>query len=656
MRHYFIFFFVFFFVACSKDEPDIDEPGLLQINSARIGTLSLQPNEITEQAEVDKGLVFTFAEPLNQSTVPENITLFNSANEVIPLNFSFLDNDRMVSALPQNELDHNTQYQVELNTIQSTAENEFPGATYQFQTIEGSFELEEISINGQSLNVTERLVNLSLESQLMMAFTEPLNPDEDFSNLFLLRNKGTREELSFQLSEDQKTLTINTIEPLQGLAKYEFTISNNLKSQDDYRFDGFSKEFYTQLDSTYKFPEISDDALLTKIQEQTFKYFWDFAHPTSGLARERNSSGDVVTIGGSGFGVMAILVGIERNFITREQGVERLTTIVDFLTDADRFHGVWPHWMNGNTGATIPFSTEDNGADLVETAFMIEGLLTVRAYLSSANPDELALKNKITTLWEEVEWSWFTKDGENVLYWHWSPDYEWAMNLPIRGWNESLIVYVLAAASPTYPIEKEVYDEGWARNGGNANGQEYYGVTLPLGYDRGGPLFFAHYSFLGLDPRNLEDHYANYWEQNVAHTKINQLYCANNPLNYVGYGAEAWGLTASDNHEGYNAHSPTNDLGVITPTAAISSIPYTPEESMNAIHHFYYLLGDKLWGDYGFYDAYNNTEGWYANSYLAIDQGPIVSMIENYRSGLLWTHFMSDAEVQAGLTKLGFTY
>jgi hypothetical protein len=363
-----------------------------------------------------------------------------------------------------------------------------------------------------------------------------------------------------------------------------------------------------------------------------------------------------VTIGGSGFGVMAILVGIERGFISRQEGVGRLATIVNFLDKADRFHGVWPHWMNGNTGITIPFSAKDNGADLVETAFMIQGLLTVRSYLDAAVADELVMINKITALWEAVEWSWFQQGGENMLTWHWSPDNEFEINLKIRGWNEALIIYTLAAASPTYPISKAVYDQGWARSGEMVNGNSAYGINMPLGEDLGGPLFFAHYSFLGLDPRNLTDQYASYMEQNISHSQINRLYCIDNPQNYVGYGENAWGLTASDNNGGYSAHSPYNDRGVITPTAAISSIPYTPDASMAAIKHFYYLMGDKLWGEYGFYDAYNVTENWYASSYLAIDQGPIILMIENYRSGLLWNLFMEDEDVQAGLTKLNFTY
>jgi hypothetical protein len=403
-------------------------------------------------------------------------------------------------------------------------------------------------------------------------------------------------------------------------------------------------------------PLISDEALLTEVQKQTFKYFWDFGHPASGMARERNTSGDLVTSGGSGFGIMSLIVGIERGFITRAEGIERMDKILDFLETADRFHGAWSHWINGSNGDVIPFSASDNGGDLVETAFLVEGLITFRQYLNAGVAAEQVLINRINTLWQGVEWDWYRRSAQNVLYWHWSPNLDWVMNHQIKGWNECLITYVLAASSTTHTIPKTVYDAGWASNGTMQNGNVYEGITLPLGPPYGGPLFFTHYSFLGLDPTSLVDTYANYSVQNTNHSLINYEYCVRNPKQFVGYSDECWGLTASDNHIGYNAHSPTNDLGVITPTAALSSFPYTPDESMKALKFFYYKMGDRLWGEYGFYDAFNLTEGWTANSYLAIDQGPIIVMIENHRTGLLWDLFMSAPEVQSGLTKLGFTY
>lgn len=400
---------------------------------------------------------------------------------------------------------------------------------------------------------------------------------------------------------------------------------------------------------------LGDSALLTAVQHRTFNYFWKFGHPVSGLAPERTATPNVVTIGGSGFGVMVILVGIERGFITREEGVDRLLKIVNFLVKADSYHGMWAHWLDGTTGKTIAFSRKDDGADIVESAFMFQGLLCVRQYFSKDTPKENELRDKIGWLWNDAEWDWFTRGGQDVLYWHWSPNNGWSMNHPIKGYNECLITYVLAAASPKFAISPQVYHQGWAMSNTFFNGKTFYGITLPLGFDYGGPLFFAHYSFLGLDPRGLKDRYADYWEQNKNHTLINRQYCIENPKKYKGYSADCWGLTASDNHEFYSAHSPANDLGVITPTAALSSFPYTPEYSMQALKYFYNKVGDKLWGEYGFYDAFSETSNWYDHQYLAIDQGPIVIMIENYRTGLLWKLFMSCPEVKQGLQKLGFT-
>jgi hypothetical protein len=410
-----------------------------------------------------------------------------------------------------------------------------------------------------------------------------------------------------------------------------------------------------------KFPHIPDSVLLDLVQSQTFRYFWEFGHPVSGLARERsndafNTANDVVTIGGSGFGVMAIIVGVDRHFISRQQGVERLNKIVSFLTDsAHRYHGAFPHWLNGATGATIPFSPHDDGADLVETSYMMEGLLCARQYFNSNDFPETKLRKNINNLWNGVEWNWFTKNGGNFLMWHWSPDYGWEGNFEIQGWNEALITYIMAASSETYTIPATVYKHGWAQGGAIENGKKYYGVTLPLGEPKGGPLFFTHYTFMGIDPHGLKDDYADYWQQDTSHAKINYLYCVANPKGYTGYGDSCWGLTASDIQDGYTASSPTNDVGVIAPTAAVSSLPYTPTESMNAIRFFYYKLGDKVWGKYGFIDAFDLSTNWYDNGDLAIDEGPEINMIENYRSGLLWHLFMNCPEVQKGLKKLGFT-
>jgi hypothetical protein len=413
---------------------------------------------------------------------------------------------------------------------------------------------------------------------------------------------------------------------------------------------------------------ISDSALLDIVERQTFQYFFEGAEPISGMARERiHADNDypendqmIVTSGGSGFGVMAILAAIHRNFIRRDQGREQLEKIVHFLETADRFHGAWSHWLNGETGKVKPFGKKDNGGDLVETSYMIQGLLCARQFFKDGNNKEKELANGIDKLWREVEYDWY-RNGKNVLYWHWSPDYDWQMNFPVHGYNECLILYVLAASSPTHGIPAEVYHQGWAENGKIKGDESYAGYTLHLRHQgnppHGGPLFWSQYSYLGLDPRGLKDQYADYWEENKNQTLINRQWCIDNPKKFKGYGSDSWGLTASYSVKGYAAHAPDerNDLGVISPTAALSSLPYTPEYSLQAMRHWYNDMKDNTWGSYGFYDAFSETDNWYPKRYLAIDQGPIVGMIENYRSGLLWNLFMSCPEVQSGLKKLGFT-
>lgn len=423
----------------------------------------------------------------------------------------------------------------------------------------------------------------------------------------------------------------------------------------------------TQKTST-AFSSAEEEKIFTLVQQQTFNYFWDGAEPNSGLARERfhvddeypQNDKNVVTSGGGGFGVMAILVGIERGFITREQGRERLEKIVKFLETADRFHGAFPHWWNGETGKVKPFSKKDDGGDLVETSFMMQGLLCARQYFKEGNSEEKQLANRIDALWKAVDFNWY-RNGKNVLYWHWSPNYNWDMNFAVTGYNECLIMYVLAASSPTNGVPADVYHEGWARSGKINDTTTKYGYTLHLSHngakEYGGPLFWAHYSYLGLDPRGLKDRYADYWKENTNHTLINYNWCVENPNHFKRYSAQNWGLTASYSVNGYSGHAPgkNHDKGVISPTAALSSMPYTPKQSMAAMQYWYTNMKDKIWGPYGFYDAFSETANWYPKRYLAIDQGPIVVMMENHRSGLLWNLFMSCPEVQEGLKKLGFT-
>ncbi len=490
-------------------------------------------------------------------------------------------------------------------------------------------------------SVPKNLTASGYHSYIHLSWTA--SADSDLAGYYIYRSNGNGYSIILVASRDATYLNNNTGIPPKT---FSYKIS---------AFDLYGNESALSDSVTASTTSASDSVLLDIVQEATFKYFWDYAHPTSGLARERLGSGDVVTTGGSGFGVMAILVGIERGFITRVQGVGRILTILNFLsTKADRFHGVFPHWMNGNTGKVIPFSTKDNGGDLVETAFMIQGLLTARQYFNLDNSNEQQIRELITSIWEDVEWDWYRKDNGNFLYWHWSPNYNWDMNFPLRGPNETMITYLLGIASPTHPIPASLYHDGWASSSNYLNGKSFYGIPLYVGWDYGGPLFFAHYSFLGFDPRFKKDAYTNYFINNKNHSLIQQAYSISNPKHFPGYDADTWGLTASDDPNGYLAHEISNDNGTISPTAALSSMPYTPKESIDALKSFYYEYGGSLWGTYGFKDAFNLKVGWYADSYLAIDEGPIIDMIENYRSQLLWKNFMANPEIQPMLDAIGF--
>jgi hypothetical protein len=421
---------------------------------------------------------------------------------------------------------------------------------------------------------------------------------------------------------------------------------------------------------------MSDDELLTMLQKACFRYYWEGAHPVAGMTLE-NIPGDdrIVATGASGFGIMALIVGVDRGFISHDQGLDRLVKIVSFLESAPRYHGVWPHFMDGETGQTLPvFDMFDNGGDLVETAFLMEGLLSARQYFNGPSEREGDLFARISHLWETVEWDWYRRSRQSdALYWHWSPEWSWYINHRLTGFNEAMIVYLLAVASPTHAVPAELYYSGWANQGeagtkyrrgwsGSSegeqytNGHSYYGIKLDVGVSSGGPLFFAHYSYQGFDPRGIHDRYTDYFENNRNLARINLAYCLRDPGHYKGYGANFWGLTASDGPDGYMPHEPTLrvDDGTMTFTGALSSFPYTPEASLAMLKHVYRDLGDPVWGVYGPRDAINLSQDWVSPIFMGLNQAPITVMIENYRSGLVWKLFMSNPEIKPMLDQIGF--
>ena len=406
---------------------------------------------------------------------------------------------------------------------------------------------------------------------------------------------------------------------------------------------------------------MTDEQLLTSVQEAVFRYFWDYGHPVSGLAREGYEFGhstDTCASGGTGMGLMAICVGAERGFVSRAQAAGRVLQILTFLDEnVGRYHGAWSHWINGATGETKPFGEFDDGGDIVETSYLIQGMLTVRQYFDDPNdPVETEIRSRATKMWEQVEWDWYLQYPDSqVLYWHWSPNYEWQKNHAVTGYNECMITYLLAIASPTHPIPASCYYNGWAGSDDYANGNLYYDFIQPVGPEMGGPLFFTHYSYLGFDPRGKSDVFCNYFDNSRNISLINRAHCIENPCGFAGYNYLVWGLTASFDPWGYTAHSPTNDNGTIAPTAALSAMPYIPIESIATLKEFYYKYGEDLWGPFGFFDAFNLSQDWFASGYVAIDQGPIVIMIENYRTQLCWNLFMANSDIQPMLNAIGWT-
>jgi hypothetical protein len=637
-------------VSCKKDNTNPSQT--FQLSSVKIGnvTLDLAAGAANTGIPVDQSIVAAFSDALDVNTVPQSFLLLKG-NDTIPVNYSYV-NSNMVSAKPLDVLTGLTSYEIVIsNKLKSTGGTAFNGASILFTTVPPAMKVDSFSVDGKSLLTSSRVTDVDRNFSCYIHFDHPLDESTLTSSSVLLSHIGYPVTVNWVVSNDKQALTLTSPQPLVHFDKHTIALTNEIKGADGATFTTLSKDFYSAIDPTPKFPEISDDELLTLVQQQTFRFFYDYAHPACGMARERNTSGNIVTSGGSGFGIMALIVGMERGFITRQQGTDRLTQILTFLEDAGRYHGVWPHWMDGNTGDIVHFNPDDGG-DPVETSYLMMGLLTMRQYLNASDPDESTLISRINALWQSVEWDWYT-NGQNTLYWNWSEVL--GFQFPFGGYNETLITYLLAAASPTHAIDAAVYHNGWAHNGTIVNGNSYYGFVLPMGESYGGPLFFEQYTYLGFNPTNLTDQYGNYWEQCTNHTLINRAYCIDNPKKWVGYSQQCWGLTASDNQSGYSAHSPTNDLGVITPTAALSSFPYTPVESMEALKFFYYTIGDKIWGDQGFVDAFNVTSGWWDKEYIAIDQGPIIGMIENYRTGLLWNLFMSCPEVTDAMNKLGFS-
>lgn len=389
--------------------------------------------------------------------------------------------------------------------------------------------------------------------------------------------------------------------------------------------------------------------LLAEVQQAGIKYFYDFGHPVSGLTRVGTERvPELCEIGGTGWGLYNLIVAADRGFVPRADVAKRLQTMLRFLSKADRFHGAFPHWMNGETGKTIPFNKEDDGADLVETAFLCQGLIAVREYFTHSDAVETEVRQLADQLWRDVDWTWFAteKDGRAYLRWHWSPTLGFKKDMPIQGFNETHIVYILALASPTHPVSMKYYRQGWEGGGAHlSKARSDFGIPLTLGRGSDMPMFFAHYSYMGFDPHAISWEGRSYFDQIRDMCRVQVAYAQSMSEKYKGYGP-LWGLTACKGVKGYKAFCPgTRDEGTIAPTAALSSLPYVPEASLSCLKELQTHYRDKLWGTYGFADSFNLTQDWVVVGYLGNDVGTIAPMIENYLSGLCWKSFMHAPEI-----------
>jgi hypothetical protein len=411
---YFILFIVLF--SCKKNNTNQNE-GIIQLISVKIGTSNLNINSTIKDVSNDQPILFSFSSAVDTTSLHKIITIKNLTGSAVAYTYSSISSSSTLTLTPASNLQYSTDYNLAISSALRSIKGEtFPGVQYKFTTLTGSMVIDSILINGQAI-MSSTLQNIDPQKiSIKVAFSQPLDPI-NYKSSFLF----TGPSLSLTLSNDKKTVLATNTAKAKGLTKYTFSVSTSLTSEGGFIFGGFSSDFYTAIDSTYQFAQISDNDLMTLVQQQTFKYFWDFGHPSSGMARERNSSGDVVTTGGSGFGIMAMIVAMERGFITRADGMARLDKILSFLETSDRFHGVWPHWLNGVTGKTVPFSAKDNGGDIVETSYMLQGLLCMRQYLNPAVTAEKSEIDRINNLYNSVEFDWFT-NGEKTLYWEWSPE------------------------------------------------------------------------------------------------------------------------------------------------------------------------------------------------------------------------------------------
>jgi hypothetical protein len=407
--------------------------------------------------------------------------------------------------------------------------------------------------------------------------------------------------------------------------------------------------------------QLTDDELLDAIQEPAFQFFWNEANPANGLIRDRSQPGSPASIASVGFGLSAICVGADHGWVTRGQAATRVrTTLNTFYTGPQGtaasgtigFRGFFYHFLDMNTATR--FVTWDNvELSSIDSALLMAGILDARQYFDSPDTDEVAIRAMADSLESRMDWTFFRNNTAGV-YMGWKPGTGFAGFGLWQGYNEAMILYLLALGSPSHPAPTFVWTT-WTSgyNYTTQYGQTY--VVFP-------PLFGHQYSHCWVDFRNIQDLYMrnhtplNYFENSRRATLAQQAYCIANPGGWVGYNDSTWGITASDAPTGYSARGAPpaqNDDGTLAPTAVAGSLPFAWDICLPALRNFYNNY-PSLWGPYGFRDAFNPTANWYDPDYIGIDEGPIVLMIENHRTGKVWNRMMAHPSIQTGLSRAGF--
>lgn len=430
-------------------------------------------------------------------------------------------------------------------------------------------------------------------------------------------------------------------------------------------------------------PELFDE-----LEERTFRFFWDTADSETGLVPDRYPTPSYASIAATGFGLTAYPIGVERGYITRAAARDRVLKTLRFLYNAPQgnqatgmagYKGFYYRYLDMKTGARVG----DIELSTVDTSLLLGGMLFCQSYFDRQDPTEVQIRNLVEAIYRRVDWRWAQVRPPAISH-GWTPEslfleYDW------RGYNEAMLVYLLALGSPTHPVAPSAWEE-WAR--GYAG---FWDTEQGRKYLAFGSLFGHQYSHVWIDFRGILDTPMrqagfDYAENTRRATYAQRAYAIANPMHWTGYGENIWGLTASDGAT--NAELPfagekrrfrtywargigkkAFDDGTIAPTAAAASIAFAPEIALPAVMEMYRRYGAHIVGEYGFYDAFNPSfnydvplthgrripdVGWVATDYLGIDEGPIVAMIENYRTGLVWRAMRKNPHIRRGLELAGF--